>query len=257
MLCELTLTEVVGNSLVIREPIGVMACITPWNYPLTLIAAKVSPALGGDCTVVLKPSEVASLMAYLLADVIHEAGLPAGVFNLVPGFGPVVREALASHPEVDMVSFTGSTGTGRRVRERGAQTIKRVALELGGKSDAIILDDADYSSSRPGGTSGLLSQQRPDLLSADAHAGAEVTHGRGQADRGIGGCRYEQSQIGAVISALQRHRVQGYIRKSLEEGADLVVGGPDAPVGLDGIVQPVYRSLVSCAEVRWAAGRWR
>src|SRR6201999_3611029 len=122
-----------GNSLIVREPIGVVACITPWNYPLHQIAAKVAFAMAAGCTVVLKPSEVAPVDAFMLAQIIDEVGLPAGVFNLVSGFGPVVGEAIAAHPGVDMVSFTGSTGAGRRVAQVGAETVKKIALELGGK----------------------------------------------------------------------------------------------------------------------------
>src|SRR5438552_6824562 len=140
---EVKFEEEIGNSKVLREPVGVVGCITPWNYPLHQIAAKVAPALAAGCTVVLKPSEVAPLNAFILAEIIDEVGLPAGVFNLVTGVGPVVGEAIAAHPDVDMVSFTGSTRAGKRVAELAAQTVKRVALELGGKSPNIILDDAD------------------------------------------------------------------------------------------------------------------
>src|SRR5581483_11246943 len=136
--------EQVGSSLVVREPAGVVGCITPWNYPLHQIAAKVAPALAAGCTVVLKPSEVAPLNAFILAEIIDEIGLPAGVFNLVTGTGPVVGEAIAAHPDVDMISFTGSTRAGRRVSELAAQTVKKVSLELGGKSPNIILEDADF-----------------------------------------------------------------------------------------------------------------
>src|SRR5205814_4535640 len=135
--------EQVGSSLVVREPIGVVGCITPWNYPLHQIAAKVAPALAAGCTVVLKPSEVTPLNAFVLAEIIEEVGLPAGVFNLVTGTGPTVGEAIASHPGVDMVSFTGSTRAGKRVSELAAQTVKPVTCELGGKSPNIILDDAN------------------------------------------------------------------------------------------------------------------
>jgi betaine-aldehyde dehydrogenase len=135
--------EQTGNSCVVREAVGVVACITPWNYPLHQIAAKVAAALAAGCTVVLKPSEVAPLNAFVLAEVIAAAGVPAGVFNLVSGFGGVVGEALVSHPDVDMVSFTGSTRAGKRISEVAAATVKRVALELGGKSAAVVLDDAD------------------------------------------------------------------------------------------------------------------
>src|SRR2546429_146802 len=136
--------EQIGNSLVVREPLGVVGCITPWNYPLHQIVAKVAPAIGAGCTVVLKPSEVAPLNAFILAEIIDDAGLPPGVFNLVTGTGPVVGEAIAAHPGVDMVSFTGSTRAGRRVSIVAAETIKKVALELGGKSANVVLDDADF-----------------------------------------------------------------------------------------------------------------
>ncbi|MDX6640807.1 MAG: aldehyde dehydrogenase, partial [Solirubrobacteraceae bacterium] len=135
--------ERIGNSLVVREPVGVVGAITPWNYPLHQICAKVAPALTAGCTIVVKPSEVTPLNAFLLAEIMDEVGVPAGVFNLVTGYGPVVGEALAAHPEVDMVSFTGSTRAGRRVSEVASATVKRVALELGGKSPNVILDDAD------------------------------------------------------------------------------------------------------------------
>src|SRR5918996_5497937 len=135
--------EQIGNSLVVREPLGVVGCITPWNYPLHQIVAKVAPALAAGCTVVLKPSEVAPLNAFILADIMDDVGIPAGVFNLVSGTGPVVGEAIATHPGIDMVSFTGSTRAGKRVTELAAQSVKPVALELGGKSPNVILDDAD------------------------------------------------------------------------------------------------------------------
>src|SRR5690349_25012444 len=135
--------EKVGNSLLVREPVGVVGGITPWNYPLHQIAAKVGPALAAGCTIVIKPSEIAPLNAFVLAEIVEQVGLPAGVFNLVTGYGPVVGEAIASHPDVDMVSFTGSVRAGRRVSELAAASVKRVALELGGKSPNVILDDAD------------------------------------------------------------------------------------------------------------------
>ncbi|HEY2215671.1 MAG TPA: aldehyde dehydrogenase family protein, partial [Acidimicrobiales bacterium] len=143
--------EEMGNSLIVREPVGVVGAITPWNYPLYQVVLKVAPALAAGCTVVLKPSEVAPLNAFALADIIHEVGLPAGVFNLVTGVGPVVGEAIAAHPKVDMVSFTGSTRAGKRVMELAADTIKRVSLELGGKSANILLDDADLATAVPAG----------------------------------------------------------------------------------------------------------
>src|SRR3954470_14953794 len=133
----------IGNSLIVREPIGVVGCITPWNYPLLQIAAKVAYAMAAGCTVVLKPSEIAPVDAFVLAEVIDEVGLPAGVFNLVSGYGPTVGEAIASHPDVDMVSFTGSTRAGKRVAQLGAETVKKIALELGGKSANVLLADLD------------------------------------------------------------------------------------------------------------------
>ena len=148
---DFTWEQTVGNSLIVREPIGVVGCITPWNYPLHQIAAKVAPALAAGCTVVVKPSEVAPLNAFVLADIMDEVGLPAGVFNLVTGFGPVVGEAIAAHKDVDMVSFTGSTRAGKRVTEVAAATVKRVALELGGKSANVILADADLATAVPDG----------------------------------------------------------------------------------------------------------
>ena len=146
--------EEVGNSLVVREPVGVVAAITPWNYPLHQVGAKVAPALAAGCTVVLKPSEVAPINAFILAEIIDEVGLPPGVFNLVSGVGPVVGEAIAAHPEVDMVSFTGSTRAGCRVMELAAEGVKRVSLELGGKSANILLDDADLATAVPAGLFG-------------------------------------------------------------------------------------------------------
>jgi len=239
LLGEFAFTEHVGHSEVLREPVGVVACITPWNYPLTLIAAKVAPALAAGCTVVLKPSEVAPLTAYLLAEVIHEAGLPPGVFNMVPGVGQVVGEALASHPQVDMISFTGSTAAGRRVGELGARTIKRVALELGGKSAAIILDDADFASAVRGAIAACYLNNGQTCF---AHTRLLVPRGRmaearAIAAQAVGGMKVgnpldEQNTIGPVISALQRARVRDYIRQGIEEGAELVTGGPDAPAGL-------------------------
>ena len=143
LMAEMQWEQEIGNSLIVREPVGVVGAITPWNYPLHQVAAKVGAALAAGCTVIVKPSEVAPLSAFLLADIIDEVGVPAGVFNLVTGVGPVVGEAMSSHPGIDMISFTGSTAAGRRVSAAAAGTVKRVALELGGKSPNVILDDAD------------------------------------------------------------------------------------------------------------------
>jgi acyl-CoA reductase-like NAD-dependent aldehyde dehydrogenase len=237
---EFPFEEQVGNSLVVREPVGVVGCITPWNYPLHQIAAKVAPALAAGCTVVLKPSEVAPLNAFILADIIDEVGLPAGVFNMVTGVGPVVGEAIAAHPDVDMVSFTGSTRAGKRVSEVAAQNVKRVALELGGKSPNVILEDADFERAVSDGvgkaflnsgqtcsalTRMLVPRSRLEEAEAIAVKAAEsYTPGDPFADG---------TRLGPLVSAAQRERVRGYINKGVEEGAKLLTGGAEPPEGLD------------------------
>lgn len=231
----------VGNSLVVREAMGVVGCITPWNYPLHQIALKVAPALAAGNTVVLKPSEVAPINAFILAEVIHEAGVPAGVFNLVTGVGPVVGEAIAAHPDVDMVSFTGSTRAGKRVAEVAAQTVKRVALELGGKSANVILDDADFSKAVSDGVgkcflnsgqtcTALTRMLVPRNRLAEAEAIAAAT---AEAAFQPGDPMAQGVFIGPLVSASQRDRVLGYIRRGLDEGAKLVCGGDTAPEGFD------------------------
>ena len=239
MLADFAFEEKVGNSLVLREAVGVVAAITPWNYPLHQIAAKVAPALAAGCTVVLKPSEVAPLNAFILADAIHEAGLPAGVFNLVTGTGPVVGEALATHPEVDMVSFTGSTRAGKRVSELASQTVKRVALELGGKSAAVILDDADLAAAVRGTVnacflnSGQTCTAHTRMLVPESrYAEAARLAAEAAARFTVGDPFAETSKLGPLISAAQRDRVRDFIRKGIAEGAELLCGGPDAPAGL-------------------------
>ena len=232
--------ESIGSSVVVKEPVGVVVAITPWNYPLHQVALKVAPALAVGCTVVLKPSEVAPLSAFILADVIHEVGLPPGVFNLVSGYGPVVGEALVANPEVDMVSFTGSTRAGRRISELAAQTIKRVALEMGGKSPNIILDDADLPTAINAGigacyinsgqtcialTRMLVPRTRlaeAERLAADA---AEAFTPGDPAD--------PNTRLGPLASAAQLERVRAYIQKGLDEGARLVTGGAEPPEGLE------------------------
>ena len=239
MLGSFAFEEKVGNSLILREPVGVVAAITPWNYPLHQIAAKVAPALAAGCTVVLKPSEVAPLNAFVLAEIIHAAGLPAGVFNLVTGYGPVVGEAMAAHPEVDMVSFTGSTRAGKRVSELASATVKRVALELGGKSAAVVLDDADLAAAVKGTinacflNSGQTCSAHTRLLVPEskyeeaAKIAVEVAKGFTVGDP-FGGT----AKLGPLVSAAQRERVRGYIRKGIEGGAELLAGGADAPADL-------------------------
>jgi betaine-aldehyde dehydrogenase len=231
--------ERVGNSVVLREPVGVVACITPWNYPLHQIAAKVAPALAAGCTVVLKPSEVAPINAFILAEIVAAVGLPKGVFNLVTGYGPVIGEALAKHPGVDMVSFTGSTRAGRRVSELAAQTVKRVALELGGKSAAIVLDDADLAAAVKGTVSACFlnsgqtcSAHTRMLVPESKYAEAAKLAVEEAQKYTVGDPFAEQTKLGPLVSAAQRERVQSYIRKGLEEGAELLAGGPDAPTGL-------------------------
>jgi betaine-aldehyde dehydrogenase len=239
MLGDFAFEEKVGHSLVVREPIGVVAAITPWNYPLHQIAAKVAPALAAGCTVVLKPSEVAPLNAFILAEVIDAVSLPAGVFNLVTGTGPVVGEALVTHPEVDMVSFTGSTRAGKRVAELAAQTVKRVALELGGKSAAVILDDADLAAAVRGTVnacflnSGQTCTAHTRMLVPESrYAEAAKLAAESAAKFTVGDPFAETSKLGPLISAAQRDRVQDFIRKGIAEGAELLCGGPDAPAGL-------------------------
>ena len=230
----------VGNSLVVREAIGVVGCITPWNYPLHQIALKVAPALAAGNTVVLKPSEVAPINAFILAEVIAEVGLPAGVFNLVTGVGPVVGEAIAAHADVDMVSFTGSTRAGKRVAEVAAQTVKKVALELGGKSANVILDDADFTKAVADGVgkcflnsgqtcTALTRMLVPRSRLAEAEQIAAAT-----AAAFTPGNPFEKtSRLGPLVSDAQRERVRGFIRTGEQEGATLVTGGADTPDGLD------------------------
>ena len=239
MLGSFAFEEKVGNSLILREPVGVVAAITPWNYPLHQIAAKVAPALAAGCTVVLKPSEVAPLNAFVLAEIIHAAGLPAGVFNLITGYGPVVGEAMAAHPEVDMVSFTGSTRAGKRVSELAAATVKRVALELGGKSASVVLEDADLAAAVKGTinacflNSGQTCSAHTRLLVPEskydeaAKIAVEVAKGFTVGDP-FGGA----AKLGPLVSEAQRERVRGYIRKGIEGGAELLAGGADAPADL-------------------------
>ncbi len=232
--------ERVGNSLLVREPIGAVGAITPWNYPLHQIAAKVAPALGAGCTVVVKPSEVAPLNAFVLAEVIDQVGLPAGAFNLVTGYGPVVGEALAAHPSLEMISFTGSTRAGRRVSELAAPTVKKVALELGGKSPNVILEDADLEQAVPDGVSkcflnsGQTCSALTRMLVPRTRLEEAERIAQAAAERFRPGDPFaSESRLGPVVSEAQLKRVRGYIRKGLEEGAKLVTGGAELPEGID------------------------
>src|SRR5688572_18828353 len=229
----------VGNSLVVREPVGVVGAITPWNYPLHQIALKVAPALAAGCTVVLKPSEVAPFNAFILAEAAQAAGLPQGVFNLVSGYGAAAGEALVKHPGVDMISFTGSTRAGKRISELAAQTVKRVALELGGKSASVILEDADLAAAVKGTINGcyLNSGQTCTALTRmlvpeskyeeAAKIAAEVAKGFT-----VGDPLAETTRLGPLTSKAQLERVRGYIQKGLDEGAELVAGGVEPPEGV-------------------------
>jgi acyl-CoA reductase-like NAD-dependent aldehyde dehydrogenase len=238
---EVTWEEEVGNSLIVKEPAGVVAAITPWNYPLHQIANKVAPALAAGCTVVLKPSEVVPLNAFVLAEVAMEVGLPQGVFNLVTGTGRVVGEAIVSHPETDMVSFTGSTRAGRRVSELAAQAPKPVALELGGKSPNVILDDADLEEAVTDGVAKcfLNSGQTCSALTRMLVPRAKLEQAEKIAATIAGeaftpGDPFQDgSALGPLVSEIQRERVRGYIEKGAEEGARLVAGGAEPPEGLD------------------------
>src|SRR6186997_1469536 len=238
LLKEFPFESRVGNSLVVREPVGVVGAITPWNYPLHQIALKVAPALAAGCTVVLKPSEVAPFNAFLLADVIESAGLPKGVFNLVTGTGTQAGEALVKHPGVDMISFTGSTRAGKRISELASQSVKRVALELGGKSASVILDDADIAAAVKGTVNGcyLNSGQTCTALTRmlvpeskyeeAARVATEVAN-----TFKVGDPLAEATRLGPLTSAAQLERVRSYIRKGMDEGAELVVGGAEPPEG--------------------------
>ncbi|HEY1286428.1 MAG TPA: aldehyde dehydrogenase family protein [Solirubrobacterales bacterium] len=237
---EVAWEEEIGNSRVLREPIGVLGAITPWNYPLNQIAAKVAPALAAGCTVVLKPSEVVPLNAFILAEVIEAAGLPPGVFNLVTGTGPVVGEAIAAHPEVDMVSFTGSTRAGRRVSELASASVKPVAMELGGKSPNVILDDADLERAVPDGVAKCFlnsgqtcSALTRMLVPASKLAEAEAIAAKAAEAFTPGDPFDDSTRLGPLVSETQRERVRGYIEKGEEEGAKLLTGGVAAPEGLE------------------------
>jgi acyl-CoA reductase-like NAD-dependent aldehyde dehydrogenase len=225
----------VGNSLVVREPIGVVGCITPWNFPLSQITLKIAPALVAGCTVVLKPSEIAPVNAMILAEIIHDAGLPPGVFNLVNGLGPVVGEVLATHPDIDMVSFTGSTRAGKRVSELASQSVKRVALELGGKSASVILDDANFEAAVKGTVSACMlnsgqtcSAHTRILVPAGRYAETKSLAQTAIAKYNTGPSLDEASKLGPLVSAAQRDRVLAFIRTGIEEGAEVIAGGVEA-----------------------------
>lgn len=229
-----------GTSRIVREPIGVCGFITPWNWPINQIVCKVAPALAVGCTMVLKPSEVAPINAYLFAEVLAEAGVPAGVFNLVNGDGPSVGAPLSAHPDVDMMSFTGSTRAGILVSKAAADTVKRVALELGGKSANIVLDDADFNKAIAGSVIGMMSNSgqscnAPSRMLVPAKRQAEaVAIAKATAESiKVGDPTADGIKMGPVVSDVQFTKIQGLIQKGIEEGATLVTGGTGRPEGLN------------------------
>jgi len=239
VLQEFKFEEQRGSTLMRKEPIGVCGLITPWNWPVNQIACKVAPALAAGCTMVLKPSEIAPLSGYLFAQILHDAGVPAGVFNLVNGDGPTVGAAISSHPGIDMVSFTGSTRAGVAVATAAAPTVKRVTQELGGKSANIVLDDANVAEVVAAGvqavvmnsgqscnapTRMLVPRARMKEAIAAAKAAAEAVK--------VGDPFADGTNIGPIANKTQFAKVQALIKKGIEEGAELVAGGPDLPAGL-------------------------
>ena len=245
--------EELGPHRVVREPIGVCGLITPWNWPVNQIACKVAPALAVGCTVVLKPSEIAPLSAQVWAEIMHEAGVPAGVFNLVNGAGPSVGAALSRHPDVDMMSFTGSTRAGTQVAMDAAASVKRVAQELGGKSPNLILDDADLE---PAVTRGVLHMMNNTGQSCNAPsrmfvprsrlAEAEAIARRVAEAVAVGDPAHAETRMGPVVSQVQYEKIQGLIQAGIDAGAKLLTGGTGKPEGLEAgyFVRPTVFSEV-------------
>jgi aldehyde dehydrogenase (NAD+) len=232
--------EQIGNTIVAREPAGVVGAITPWNYPLHQIVCKLAPALAAGCTVVLKPSELAPLTAYVLFDVLHEAGLPAGVVNLVPGRGPGAGQALAAHPGIDVLSFTGSAAAGTQVAAAAARNVTKVALELGGKSANVLLPDADLAKAVKAGVGNAFLNGgqtctawtrlvvHEDLYDQAVELAASIAEAYLPGDP-----LHDATMLGPMASAAQRDRVREYIRQGVEEGARLVTGGWEQPAGME------------------------
>ena len=246
--------EDIGTSRVIREPAGVCGFITPWNWPLNQIACKVAPALAAGCTMVLKPSEVAPFNAILFAEIMDDAGVPAGVFNLVNGDGPTVGAAISSHPKVDMVSFTGSTRAGIEVARNAAPTVKRVAQELGGKSANIILDDADFAQSISRDVFGMCTNSGQScnaptrMLVPDSRMDEAAAIAKGAAEQvKVGDPNAADTTIGPVVSDVQYEKIQNLIQKGIDEGATLECGGTGRPDGLNAgyFVKPTVFSHVT------------
>ncbi len=232
--------EQAGTTRVVLEPIGACGLVTPWNWPMNQVAAKVVPALAAGCTVVLKPSELSPLSAALFAQILHDAGVPPGVVNLVHGLGPVVGAALAAHPDLDMVSFTGSTRAGVEVARAAAPSVKRVHQELGGKSPNVLLDDADFPRAVKIGVqhafqnSGQSCNAPTRMLVPEGRLAEVEAIAKGVAEGFVvGDPRSERTTMGPVVSKAQWDRVQGYVEKGIAEGAKLVTGGPGRPPGIE------------------------
>ena len=232
--------ETRGTSRIVKEPIGVCGFITPWNWPLNQVSCKVAPALAAGCTMVLKPSEMSPVSAYILSEIIADAGLPAGVYNLVNGDGPSVGAAISAHPDIDLVSFTGSTRAGREVARAAADSIKKVTQELGGKSANIILDDADLNRAVGGGVlscfnnSGQSCNAPTRMFVPEARLPEVIEIAKAAAAKAIpGNPSADTTRIGPVVSKAQYERIQGLIEKGIAEGATVLVGGLGKPEGLD------------------------
>jgi aldehyde dehydrogenase (NAD+) len=232
--------EKIGSAMVVKEPIGVCGLITPWNWPMNQIAVKVAPAIAAGCTMVLKPSEIAPFDAIVFAEILDEAGVPAGVFNLINGDGPGVGTALSQHPDIAMVSFTGSTRAGVLVAQNAAPSVKRVAQELGGKSANIILDDADLEAAVVDGAKGMFentgqSCDAPSrmLVPRDKMDEAAAIAANVAANTVVGNPREKGTRVGPVVSELQWNKIQDLIQKGIDEGATLAAGGIGRPDGLD------------------------
>ena len=232
--------DTVGGTLTVKEPIGVVGAITPWNFPLVQIAVKVAPALAMGCTVIVKPSEYAPLTAFMLAEIVDGAGLPPGVFNLVSGDGPAAGEALVAHRDVDMISFTGSTATGRRISAVAAATVKKVTLELGGKSPFIVLDGAPLADAVGAAVQGcyincgqMCTASTRLLVPAERRDEAVATAAAIAGSLAVGDPSAPDTMVGPLVNAGQRERVRDYIRSGIDEGATLVTGGVEPPEGLD------------------------
>ena len=233
--------EIRGTTKIVKEPAGVCGFITPWNWPLNQIACKVAPAIAAGCTMVLKPSEIAPISAYILTEIIAESGLPAGVFNLVNGDGLTVGAAISGHPDIDLVSFTGSTRAGREVAKAAADGIKRVTQELGGKSANIILDDVpDFARAVSGGVAGCFGNSGQScnaptrMLVPKSRMEEAINAAKAAAAKSVvGDPSAESTRMGPVVSEIQFNKIQTLIQKGIDEGADLIAGGPTRPEGIE------------------------